>query len=151
MTALISADTGDGAAGCASGSHTCSGNSPAFAPNPNSARKKRRSGPRAFSSELLAHAGEGVVAAAPLQDAEAEEDCDCPHVRDQRGRGSRRGGLGNAVLGGDQENRRASAIDSHATMNSIGIVGDHHQRHRREERVILEAERPGGVPSLERK
>jgi hypothetical protein len=37
ITALISADTGDGAAGCASGNHTCSGTIPALAPNPNSA------------------------------------------------------------------------------------------------------------------
>ena len=35
----MSAETGEGAAGCASGSHTCSGRRPAFAPKPNSARK----------------------------------------------------------------------------------------------------------------
>ena len=40
MTPLISADTGDGAAGCASGSQTCSGRRPALAPKPASARKK---------------------------------------------------------------------------------------------------------------
>ena len=39
MTPLISADTGDGAAGCASGSQTCSGTIPAFAPKPNSASR----------------------------------------------------------------------------------------------------------------
>ena len=33
----MSADTGEGAAGCASGSHTCSGSMPALAPKPNSA------------------------------------------------------------------------------------------------------------------
>ena len=37
ITPLIRADTGEGAAGCASGSHTCSGTSPALAPNPTSA------------------------------------------------------------------------------------------------------------------
>ena len=44
ITALISAETGDGAAGCASGSHTCSGSSPALAPKPSSARKNARLG-----------------------------------------------------------------------------------------------------------
>ncbi len=39
ITALISADTGDGAAGCASGSQTCSGRMPAFAPKPTSASR----------------------------------------------------------------------------------------------------------------
>ena len=39
ITPLISAETGEGAAGWASGNHTCSGNNPAFAPKPTSARK----------------------------------------------------------------------------------------------------------------
>ncbi len=39
MTPLIIADTGDGAAGCASGSHTCSGSRPALAPKPNIASR----------------------------------------------------------------------------------------------------------------
>ena len=34
MIPLISAEAGDGAAGCASGSQTCSGTMPAFAPKP---------------------------------------------------------------------------------------------------------------------
>ena len=40
MTPLISAETWLGAAGCASGSHTCSGTRPAFEPAPISARIK---------------------------------------------------------------------------------------------------------------
>ncbi len=40
ITPLISAETGDGAAGCASGSQTCSGTIPALAPKPNSASRK---------------------------------------------------------------------------------------------------------------
>ena len=39
MTPLISAETGEGAAGCASGSQMCNGRRPAFAPKPKSARK----------------------------------------------------------------------------------------------------------------
>ena len=39
ITPLNRADTGEGAAGCASGSHTCSGTRPAFAPKPNSASR----------------------------------------------------------------------------------------------------------------
>ena len=50
MTALISADTGDGAAGCASGSHTCSGSRPALAPKPTSARKNAMDGHAPASS-----------------------------------------------------------------------------------------------------
>ena len=40
MTPLIMAETGEGAAGCASGSQTCTGRSPALAPKPNSASRK---------------------------------------------------------------------------------------------------------------
>src|SRR5260221_13028571 len=40
MTPLISADTGEGAAGCASGSHAWSGSIPALAPKPKKARRK---------------------------------------------------------------------------------------------------------------
>ncbi len=45
MTPLISAETGEGAAGCASGSHTCNGTSPALAPNPISARQNATAAP----------------------------------------------------------------------------------------------------------
>ncbi len=47
MTPLISAETGDGAAGCASGSQTCSGTRPALAPKPSSARQ----------NAIVAHSG----------------------------------------------------------------------------------------------
>jgi hypothetical protein len=40
ITPLIIADTGDGAAGCASGSQTWSGTRPALAPKPASASRK---------------------------------------------------------------------------------------------------------------
>ncbi len=40
ITPLIRAETGDGAAGCASGSQTCTGRKPALAPKPNSASRK---------------------------------------------------------------------------------------------------------------
>ncbi len=40
ITPLISADTGDGAAGCASGSQMCSGTMPALAPKPKNASRK---------------------------------------------------------------------------------------------------------------
>jgi len=40
ITPLMSADTGDGAAGCASGNHTCMGTSPALVPKPTSASRK---------------------------------------------------------------------------------------------------------------
>ena len=40
ITPLIIADTGEGAAGCASGSQTCSGTRPALAPKPTSASRK---------------------------------------------------------------------------------------------------------------
>ena len=57
MTPLINADTGDGAAGWASGSHTCSGRMPALAPKPNTANRnpiEAQNGPR-FWARILAN------------------------------------------------------------------------------------------------
>ena len=51
MMPLIKAETGEGAAGCASGSHTCIGRSPAFAPKPKRARK----------NAMLGHAPERMI------------------------------------------------------------------------------------------
>ena len=40
ITPLIKAETGEGAAGCASGNQTCSGSTPALAPKPSKASRK---------------------------------------------------------------------------------------------------------------
>src|SRR5438034_8806711 len=53
---LNRADTGEGAAGCASGNHTCSGTRPAFAPKPNSAsRNATVARSEEHTSELQSH------------------------------------------------------------------------------------------------
>ena len=83
MTPLMSAETGEGAAGCASGSHTCSGTSPAFAPKPKRASKKATARP--VGSEMrAAHGLKGELPAATLHDPEAEQNGDSPDVRDQQ-------------------------------------------------------------------
>src|SRR5450756_1118354 len=50
MMPLISAETGEGAAGCASGSHTCSGIIPALAPKPKNASTNATVAHRGWSS-----------------------------------------------------------------------------------------------------
>src|SRR5206468_657901 len=56
MTPLMSAETGEGAAGCASGSQACSGIMPAFAPKPKKASRKA-----AVGEQDEGHAGEEHV------------------------------------------------------------------------------------------
>ncbi len=56
ITPLISADTGEGAAGCASGSQTCIGTRPALAPKPTRARRKAtlaQAGVRGYEVEVI--------------------------------------------------------------------------------------------------
>ena len=98
ITPLISADTGDGAAGCASGSQTCSGTRPALAPKPNSASRNAAVG-RARAELRGAHRVERVVAAAALQHAEAQQDRDRADVRDQQVQEAGAADLRDAVVG----------------------------------------------------
>ena len=138
MTPLISAETGEGAAGCASGSQTCSGSRPALAPKPNSASRNAIERPRAGQHDR-AHRAERVVAAAALQHAEAEQDRDRADVRDQQVEESRAADLRNAVIGRHQEERR----ERHRLPRDhedVGVVGDQHQRHRGEKDVVLQAQ-----------
>ena len=83
ITPLIRAETGEGAAGCASGSHTCIGTRPAFAPNPNSARRKAIAAQTRLELRA-AHGIEGELPTAALQDAEAQQDRNCADVRDEQ-------------------------------------------------------------------
>ena len=102
ITPLISAETGEGAAGCASGSHTCSGTSPAFAPKPNRASKKGDRRPGGLELRA-AHGIEGELPAAALHDAEAQQDGNRADVRDEQVEKAGAADFGDAVLRGDQE------------------------------------------------
>ncbi len=88
-------------------------------------------GPRA-GQHHRAHRAEGVVAAAALQHAEAQQDGDGADVRDQQVEEAGAPDLGDAVVGGDQEVRRQRhRLPGHH--EHVGVVGDQHQRHRGEE------------------
>ena len=138
MTPLISADTGDGAAGWASGSHTCSGSMPALAPKPKNASRNATVAQKR-AQVRPAQRVEGVVAAAAVQHAEAEQDGERADVRDQQIDEARLAVLLVVVLGGDQEIRR----ERHRLPRDheeVGVVGDQHERHAREEHVILQVQ-----------
>ena len=88
-----------------------------------------------------AHRAERVVAGAALQHAEAEQDGDRAEVRDQQVQEACAANLGNAVLGGDEKERR----ERHrfpGDHERVGVGADDHQCHRGEEGVILEADQP---------
>ena len=79
-----------------------------------------------------AHRAERVVAAAALQHAEAEQDRDRADVRDQQVEEAGAADLRDAVVGGDEEERR----QRHRLPRDhehVGVVGDQHQRHRAHE------------------
>jgi hypothetical protein len=115
ITPLISADTGDGAAGCASGSHTCSGSTPALAPKPNRASRKPIEAQNGDS--LRAHVGEGVVAGVGLQHAEAQQDGDGADARHRDVQVAGAAHLGMRWLAVTRKNDD-SAIVSHITMKA---------------------------------
>ena len=103
--------------------------------------EERGARPRAGQSHR-AHRRERVVAAAALQHAEAEQDRDGADVRDQQVQEAGAADLRNPVFGGDEEERR----QRHRLPRDhehVRVVGDQHQRHRREERVVLEADEAG--------
>ena len=131
MTPLISAETWLGAAGCASGSQTCSGTRPAFEPAPSSiristsvaaVRRMRRGADR----------GEIVVAGGTGQQAERQQ---------QRQRAEARhhqidvAGLGVAGFAMMRHHQRPGRQRHELPAQQIGerVVGQHHQIHAGEE------------------
>ena len=103
--------------------------------------KKRRRGPGAGQRDR-AHRGERVVAAAALQHSEAEQDGDRADVGDHEVEKSGAADFRDAMLGRDQEERRQRhRLPCHH--EQIRVVGDEHERHRREEDVKLEADEAG--------
>ncbi len=140
MTPLISADTGDGAAGCASGNQTCSGRIPALAPNPNSASRNAAVAQWA-RQRARAHRVEREQPGAALQDAEAQQDRDRADVRHQQVQEAGAADLRNAVLGGHQEVRR----QGHGLPRDherVGVVGQQDEPHAGKEEVVLQPEQP---------
>ena len=138
MTPLMSAETGDGAAGCASGSHTCSGTSPALAPKPSSARQKATAA-QAGDSCRAAHGVEGELPAPALHHAERQQDADRPEMRDQQVEKAGAADLGDAVLRRDEEVRRQRhRLPRHH--EGVSVVGQQHEAHAGEEQVVLQAQ-----------
>ncbi len=89
-----------------------------------------------------AHRAEAVVAGFPLKHAEAEQDCQRADVRDQQVKEAGAADLGDAVIGGDQEEGR----ERHRLPRDheqVRVIGDEHARHRGEKSVVLEAEQTG--------
>ncbi len=91
---------------------------------------------------LRAHVGKGVVARVRLQHAEAQQDGDRADVRDQQVEVARALDFGNAMVGRHEEERRQR---HHLPVHHerVGVVRKQHQRHRREEDVVLQADQPG--------
>ena len=109
-----------------------------MAPNPASASRNAIDGQSALQGHR-AHRAEGVVAAAALQHAEAEQDRQGADVRDQQVEKAGAADLGNAVIGRHQEERgeRHGLPGDHEYER---VVGDQHQGHRGEEGVVLQAQ-----------
>ena len=104
-------------------------------------QEERDARPRGPTSARARIAVERVVAAAALQHAEAEQDRDRADVRDQQVQEAGAADLGDPVLGRHEEVRR----QRHRLPRDhehVRVVGDQHQRHRRQERVVLEADEP---------
>ena len=104
------------------------------------ARGRTRSMAQRAGQRLRAHRGERVVAGAALQHAEAEQDARSRRRARSAGRGSRRGGSPAMRCSVVTRKNDASAIDLPRHHEHVGVVGDQHQRHRREEDVVLEAD-----------
>ena len=88
---------------------------------------------------LRAHVGEGVVAGVGLQHAEAEQDADGADVRDEQVEVAGTPDLRDAVVCGDQEERRQRHRLPHHH-ERVGVVGQHDQNHAGEKHVVLEAQ-----------
>ena len=94
--------------------------------------------PRAGKNDR-AHRAKGVVAAAALKHAEAQQDGNGADMRDQQVEESRTPDFGKVVIGGHQKvgRERHGLPRKH---EDVGVVGDEHQRHGGEEGVILETQ-----------
>ncbi len=116
------------------------GQQPGLRAEPEQRQQECRRRPRAVQRGR-AHAVERVVAGTALQHTEAEQDADRADVRDQQVEEARLPDLRDAVLGGDEEvgRQRHRLPRDH---EQVGVVGHQHRRHRREERVVQEADEP---------
>src|SRR5438105_1318886 len=109
MTPLISAETWLGAAGCASGSHTCSGTMPAFEPAPISARVSTPaaiSAPGGGAAEMEHRQEEGC------QRVEAEMRAEPRQPEGQRQRSAERVGDEERAAGKEERERRRRERDA---------------------------------------
>ena len=141
MTPLISAETGEGAAGCASGSHTCNGTRPALAPNPISARQNATAAPVGAQMRGT-HGVEGEMPAAALKDAETQQDGDRAEMRHHQIEKAGLADLRQSMLGGDQKIRgqRHGLPREH---EGVRVIGDQDIAHAGEKQVVLQTNEPG--------
>jgi hypothetical protein len=127
ITPLISADTGEGAAGWASGE----------AEEREQERRARPEGRERRGAQRV----EAVVAAAGVHDAEAQEQRERAEVRDQQVQEPGAADGGALVVGGDEEVRgERHRFPRHH--EEVRVVGEDDERHRREEHVVLQADEP---------
>jgi hypothetical protein len=114
---------------------------PALAPKPNKASRKAKRRPerRQF---LGAHVGKGVVAGIRLKNAEAQQDADGADMRDQQIEVAGTLDLDDAMIGGNEKERRQGHRLPHHH-ERVGVVGEHHQRHAGEKSVVLKRQQTG--------
>ena len=142
MTPLIRADTWLGAAGCASGSQTCSGTSPAFDPAPISATIST-----AAATETLGWWAriefEGVVPSATCQQAEGEQQRQAAEGGHDE---IHKAGLGVSLVAMMRHDQRPRGQRHQLPCEEKreGIVSDGDQDHAGEERRV-ERQNPFGV------
>ena len=130
----MSAETGEGAAGCVQRQE------PRLGAEPEEREAEGARGPEG-RQRLRAHVGEGVVAGVGLEHPEAEQDGDRAHVGDQQVQEPGAADLGDAVVGGDEEEggERHHLPGHH---EGVGVVGQQHHRHAGEEEVVVQAQEP---------
>ncbi len=131
MTPLINAETWLGAAGCASGSQTWSGTSPALEPAPSSARP-RTSPADVGRRHVGADLAEGIEALRARQQTEAEQQGERAGARHHDIDVPGMGIAGFAVMGHHQRPRRQRhELPRH--QEAEGVVGEQHEIHSGEE------------------
>ena len=116
ITPLISAETGEGAAGCASGSQTCSGSRPGLRAEARRARGRTRCSARRRAAPSSACRRTCSRRCRPAARRSRAGSRSRRRAR-SAGTGSRRGGSRECRCSVVTRKNDASAIDSHATMN----------------------------------
>ena len=128
ITPLINADTWLGAAGCASGSQTCNGTSPAFEPAPISARTKTQGRDRGVRMPG-AHWLEGIAARGAGQQTEGQQQGQAAERRhDQVDEAGARAAMAGVALMRHDQRPRGQRHQFPAEQKQKGVIGDNDER-----------------------